>query len=392
MYKNNVEIELGDPVVVSCAPVEEKGWGPWQFPCIERLHDGRLFVQYHVKEDSAAAYGLSPGLAVSSDEGMTWEPVLGVKDNGTLLSNGQRISGKSLKSMHVDLLKLPEPVKIKKESYGLTYKYYNCFDLPSELNDGWLLERYIPETGMNKTEKAKVRILGETRIVADNYFTFPSFGFGRFRTDANGTIFAPTYYLVRIKDKKIPEFFYFTLLVSKDQGYTWDISSEIEFQPDKQADPMWEKRYGFTEADIGFMPDESIIVLLRTTDGNGIGPLYKARSTDKGISWDKPEVFDDFGVLPQLLTLKNGICLASYGRPGLYIRATADIAGKCWGDKVEIVKAGTMGKDTCSYSDMIALDDSTAMIVYSDFNYPDKNGQIRKTILVRKVAVKKIQA
>lgn len=34
---------------------------------------------------------------------------------------------------------------------------------------------------------------------------------------------------------------------------------------------------------------------------------------------------------------------------------------------------------------MVALDRDRAMIVYSDFNYPDAEGRPRKTILVREI-------
>ncbi|MBT3341443.1 MAG: hypothetical protein HN404_00475, partial [Gemmatimonadetes bacterium] len=53
-----------DPVVVSQADPELRNWGPWQFPAIQRLPDGRLAVGYHVEADSATAYGKPPGLSI----------------------------------------------------------------------------------------------------------------------------------------------------------------------------------------------------------------------------------------------------------------------------------------------------------------------------------------
>ena len=44
-------------------------------------------------------------------------------------------------------------------------------------------------------------------------------------------------------------------------------------------------------------------------------------------------------------------------------------------------------RSTCSYSDMVALDARTALLVYTDFYVPDENGENRKTLLCRKITV-----
>jgi hypothetical protein len=43
--------------------------------------------------------------------------------------------------------------------------------------------------------------------------------------------------------------------------------------------------------------------------------------------------------------------------------------------------------NSCGHTDMVELDDHTALLVYSDFNHPDGDGVPRKTILVRRVQV-----
>ena len=79
------------------------------------------------------------------------------------------------------------------------------------------------------------------------------------------------------------------------------------------------------------LPDGSISILLRTGGNN---PSYIARSTDGCKTWTKPKIFDSNGVLPQILTLKNGITLASYGRPILKVRATSDPSGIDWEEPI----------------------------------------------------------
>jgi hypothetical protein len=115
--------------------------------------------------------------------------------------------------------------------------------------------------------------------------------------------------------------------------------------------------------------------------------LYWSRTVDSGQSWSHPHVFDDCGVWPRLLTLENGVTLAAYGRPGLYVRATADPAGLEWEEREVVVEPAEGRSDTCSYSDLLALDGRTALLAYSDFNYADAQGQKRKSILVRTVTV-----
>jgi hypothetical protein len=121
-----------------------------------------------------------------------------------------------------------------------------------------------------------------------------------------------------------------------------------------------------------------------------MGPFYIVRSHDRGVTWEEPELFDDRGVWPQLLSLECGVTLATYGRPGFFLRATQDPACVKWEDRIELIHTPQTGKaplNTCSYSDLIALDDRTAGLVYTDFSVRDENGVPRKTVLFRTITV-----
>jgi hypothetical protein len=180
---------------------------------------------------------------------------------------------------------------------------------------------------------------------------------------------------------------YVHLLRSVDYGHTWDLRSVIAYQPDPMADPAWDKRDGFSENNLAFLANGSLMCFLRTTDGNGVGPMYAAYSQDGGISWSRPQVFDDRGVWPAVVDLGCGTTLVAYGRPGLFVRATHDPTGQAWGERVTVVEPGALGKDTCSYSDLLALDDHTAIIAYSHFDFPGPDAMAHKSILVRTIAV-----
>ncbi len=215
------------------------------------------------------------------------------------------------------------------------------------------------------------------------------FLWGKMRVAPDGSLWAVTY-TVRLqagRPQYAPLF-----LRSLDGGHTWDYLGEVEYKGDPRVDPLSDKREGFTEPDYNFRPDGSVICLMRTSDGNGHGPLYLARSTDSARTWSKPVVFDpdfDGGKMPQLLTLDNGVTLTSYGQSGgtgyIAVRATADPAGLDWPPPVHahFSPPAPGGWNSCGHTEMVELDRDRALLVYSDFNCRDAEGRPRKTILVR---------
>jgi hypothetical protein len=94
-----------------------------------------------------------------------------------------------------------------------------------------------------------------------------------------------------------------------------------------------------------------------------------------------------------MVTLKCGVTLATFGRPGIVLRATDDPSGKTWEDPIYLVKPKdrpwkTMeDQATCGYTNLIALDEKTAGLVYSDFTVKDADGVPRKTMMFRTITV-----
>lgn len=223
-------------------------------------------------------------------------------------------------------------------------------------------------------------MLGQLRYSTEGVLAFPRMRCLRVAPD--GTLWG-RHYERRIVDGEPQTHDGVIVLQSDDHGYTWHMTGEMPYQPDQQLDPQWHEREGFNEPDYAFMSDGSVICLMRSG-----GPLYCCRSMDHGKTWSTPAVFDSLGVSPELLTLANGVTLAAYGRPGLYVRATADPQGLHWTDRLTIVEPGDPSEHTtCAYASMMALDEATALIAYSHFSYPDAHGNLCKTILVRTVTV-----
>lgn len=376
-------VVLGDPVVVSQASPEIREWGPWQFPVLERMRDGRIHLRFHVSEDSASAYGMPVGHSLSSDNGRTWKPAEDFMDTGGLpLKNGDRLRSKALPSVAASGLKLPPPVG-RSENYGASYVYYGETGFPPELR-GWHVLR-LPADGSNWVEEAaRVKLPGAARYTVNGILPIPFFW--RLRLAPDGSVWAMQYGRFIRGGKTLDQSSAF-FLRSTDGGRTWNLLGEIPYRPDRKRDPLWQKREGFTEPDVAFLRDGSVLAFVRTTDGNGPGPMYAAFSKDGGRTWGPAEVFDEIGVWPTFLTLDAGIILVAYGRPGLFIRATTDPAAKEWSPKIAVVPAGEPHQDTCSYADLLALDDRTALLAYSDFDYPNPQGIPVKSILVRTLQV-----
>jgi len=408
-------LKINNPVVVAQAPVEMDraagAWGRWQFPSLRRLRDGRLHASFSIEPESAEAYGAPIGHAYSEDEGRTWRvapPQVGHEaEDGLLLPNGDRLQPVQRPSRRAEEFDLPKSVCDYACSFGYPHSLYRAEDLPPELSE-WRFRRLPAGRSAWSEEVADMRIPHQLRSVTQEvaHSATPGIGgieqvrkgplptpslWGKMRVAPDGSLWAGIYDL-RLHDGKplcAPLF-----LRSIDQGRSWDLLGEIRYAGDPEADPMADKREGFTEPDYSFRPDGSVICLMRTSDGNGHGPLYLTRSVDGARTWSKPVAFDrafDGGKMPQLLTLDNGVTLASYGQSGgpgyIAVRITTDPAGLAWQPPVQahFAPPAPGGWNSCGHTEMVALGPDRALMIYSDFNYRDAQDRPRKTILVREI-------
>ncbi|MFH1571497.1 MAG: sialidase family protein [Gemmatimonadota bacterium] len=377
-------------MVVSRAPVDLRQWGAWQFPGIQRLPDGRLAVGYHVQADSATAYGMLPGVAVSEDEGRSWRPADPRDEAPTWaakivrLPNGDLLRQVQRRSVDPETVRdrLPQPIGETLGGYGNPMVVFAADSLPADL-DGYRFARLSAGGDAWIEEQAEVRVPGAVRAIYMGVLTFP--WMQRIAVAPDGSLWGINHGK-RLVDGRAQERHGAMFVRSTDGGWTWDLLGEIPYQPDPDADPHAAERDGFTEPNVAFLPDGTALCLLRTTDAHGAGPLYAARSADGGATWTRPEVFDDLGVWPALATLPGGVTLAAYGRPGLFLRATADRSGRIWSDRVPVIEAAAQQADTCAYSDLLVVGERQALLAYSHFTWPDEQGRPRKTILVRRVS------
>ena len=384
-----LEVKVGEPTIVAVAP-KDVGWGCYQFPGIERWDDGRLCVTYNMSADAAESYGTPPGAMVSADGGETWSPHSGEWGvSGLLLPNGDRIGIATPKPYKVADLHLPESLGIVQSTYASEkYTMYRLSDLSPKLRTVRIsrlpkgAERPVEEHAWLDDPRALRYSLREV---------FPIVWWGDMRLASDGSVIAGIYPGYRVRDDgsiddKCGVFFY----RSTDFGHSWKIQGRILYQPDTKADEKGDQRAGFTEPTFEFLSDGSLLCVMRTSDGLGVGPMYAARSTDLGKTWSRPRVIAANGVLPKLLKLENGVLALSSGRPGVQVRFCTDGKGAKWSDPFELVPIASdiPGADTCGYTSLLATGPDSFMIAYSHFKHPIEKGEVRKAIMVREVLVR----
>jgi tetratricopeptide (TPR) repeat protein len=376
------QVDMYPPTVITEGPAAERRWGRYQFPVMHRLSDGRLIVFVHVEADSATAYGSPKQVFVSSDDGVSWRPDASAQNEpyGFRLRNGNWLRIDTPPSLEASALQLPERAGTF-TSYRTEYSVYPMRTLAKELRQIFF-QRFAG--GKWQQQSAELDDPDGYRYTVQG--RFPRIWWGDIQRARDGSLIAVSY--PRIGATK-PFRFGSACYRSLDEGVTWKMRSEIPFAPDLTADPKGASRDGFTEPALTVQRDGSLLALLRSTDGNGIGPMYQTRSTDLGRTWSQPKVMAPNGVLPRLLRLGNGILVLSSGRPGVQLRFQAEGQGSEWSAPWELIpqRSARAKEDTCSYTDLVALDQDSFLVVYSWFHKPDRDGNPRKTILARRVRV-----
>lgn len=429
-----MKLKMGEEhVVVRGIRPEEKLWGPYQFPMPYKLKD-RIVVSVDVYEDDFN-YGDPKLWMESRDSGVTWTktddsvtPECGLKlPNGdrlffpmqsTIPVDGYRMASQSTLTPDYDFsLKaeegtLPIPDGISAWINGQIIQAYRAERLPESLSKKeWVAER-IP-AGETKARKETVALDWPylTRVVhiqADGKrFMKGIFPRGFAKIGPDGAIWVTAFSgegHIDPKNGQYSPYYSAELFRSDDNGHSFRQHAHMEYPADGGKYPY--QSGGFSDSDIEFMADGSIVWFLRSawymSTGHEVAPMYFSRSTDMGKTWSKPEKFASTGILPCLCTLKNGVVLLCYARPGIFVQACCDGKGLEWSEPLTIIPPDDRSMlaniphepktfhdwdGICGNPEMIALDDGSALIFYSDFYYPDESGVKRKTILCRKITV-----
>lgn len=388
--QTSLGISWTEPFVLGVAAKPE-GWGYFQFPTIVRAADGELFAKWAMHPDSVKAYGKHHNVWLSStDRGRTWratpiervEPALGVA-----LPNGDRLEIHTPVPADVTKLQLPPVVGSTIENYTKQVRnFYRHEQLPAA-SQGVYLRRLARGVSQWTIEHAELIDPGALRYTLEGLL--PIVWWGDIRVAADGSLYAgvyPGYYLNA--DGTANTQMAASIFHSTDQGRSWQITGRIPYEPDVNLDPKGAQRSGFTEPAFEILADGSFLCILRTTDGVGDGPMYASRSSDHGKTWSKPEVIAPAGVLPKLLSLKNGTVVLAAGRPGVQLRFNVDAACHRWTPPLELLPpVQGKGQISCGYTGMVALGPDRFLLIYSDFKHPNADNEPRKAIKVREFTV-----
>ncbi len=392
-------LELGDIHVIHQGPVGDTAWGHYQFPSLYRTAEGKLHATWSYSSDTIE-YDGEDGEAISDDCGKTWRKKTD-KDHPlpiAKMKNGKYFGGFVRRGAHpVTYFENHTPGAVRGD-----FKVFFAEDITEAPEDTEVYAtEYDPVTHTSETFKVKInwpympisehsghRAYPLTMVFAlcechghlaikdddDLYYCCYICGFdSTAKSRAECVMKYSTYNTVYV-------------FKSSDCGRTWDYLSQISVD-DSTFDPS-PRFEGLDEPMMTQAPDGSVVMLIRTGSDN---PSYLVRSTDKCRTWTKPVKFDDLGVKPQILTLDCGITLASYGRPEMRLRATSDPAALVWEDPIKITLSEPTStnpfRTSCFYTHLMPLDSHTALWAYSDFFYPNPDGDAVKSVLCRTVTV-----
>ena len=387
-------LEIGDPVVVTQGAVGDNAWGHYQFPGLAYTLDGNIVATWNYTSDTIDDYVNTVRKKVSTDGGLTWsdDASLNTTPDKIQMPNGKYFAGFRSANAHVSTWQnVYEPGYTWSVSDG-DYKLFFAEDLPKNEDTTVWGKEYDPATGKTVEFECTVNwphasmveypdgklypmtqwfSLNQDNIIIKDgvmYLAMYTYGFNSYSTSreyASGDFCK--YYSTYI-------------FTSEDNGRTWNFLSQLS-----TLGQSIDFSEGLCEPCLNVMPDGSIMILMRS--GGNSKPCYWARSTNNCKSWSVIKKFDDIGVLPQMVTLASGISIATYGRPYMRIRATNDPTGKTWQPAQTFDMYSGENNSSCYYTDLLALDDTHALWIYSDFKYPNANGVPVKSIVVRVITV-----
>ena len=394
--ENGVKVKIGEPVVVITGPSEERRWGFYQFPHFWQTKKGELVASCKVGDDSHEDAGErqpSPYF-ITHDSGKTWEKFtdedalqhVRVLGDGTQIRSGKR-QKRPAKEIDIKL--------VYKYSRGCTSNLYLYEDLPEDMKGIKLL---IRKPGSNTEEEVIAPLEMPRLCIKAMTLTRTSKGWVKLAGNihtlvleltwtqclelSNGTL-CYTMGAVRMDEKKnvLPGQSQMYLLASSNKGRSWQLRSTVAYIPDQA-------QWGLHEPTITCLKNGTLVCVMRSDEGKDPRNLFISISKDDGFTWSKPCILNHFGVEPELLTLENGVTVVSYGRPGVELRFSYDGNGEKWTKPYIIYPRQT----TCGYTKLWATGPDRFLIIYSDFDYKDNEGEIRKAIKVKEVQITRLDS
>ncbi len=406
------KIELSEPTVVFQGEEGDQGWGKHQFPSLNRTVTDKIRLSWHYGGDFVGVQGKVYYRYLSGDNGKTWTEGWENTKPSVQMPNGKYYMGtKGNGTVHESRLPLEGRTPIKTFMDGRCRMYFaEDFRGTPEAEEIGLfamsIYEYDPETGETNLVPCTVNWPNTPVCVYHTHYAYTVSGFlslcgyNVFRDgDAMYYVcYGRGFDSTAPREKAVPEGFdgenSVYIFKSEDSGRTWDFLSQIMPDARIKAESVdyqhYESEYeGFTEPAMQILPNGDFFLLLRT---GMTRTMFWSRSTDKGRTWSAPQKFDDFGVLPQILSMPCGAMLSVYGRPSLRLRVTGDLTARVWQDPVEMPISPdepNYRNRSCFYVGLIPIGENTVLMAYTDFLYPNERGVRVRTILTRTITLLK---
>ncbi|MHC5362130.1 sialidase family protein [Myroides sp. LJL110] len=378
--KKKYKIIISEPSVVFQADKPEE-WGYIQFPSIQITERGDYLVMWNLSEDKIGS-ALKKGWKYSTDKGDNWFFNWRRKLDfiGDSLGNNYYIKFGNYTT------KVNGREKIVK-SYSVNNKNVNLY----ENNGPFSVEIY--RKGFNEKDFVKGMAHFDYNNLVYGYSIdgfIPYYTWGKVDVKGSNEIYKIQYpvYL-----KEFPNYASIAWLYSGDNGYNWTALGFIPFshKEEKEVGNYISNIQGFDEATFVRYNNDNLLAVVRTTTGLNVGPLLQFTSDNNGEKWGNYKVISPNGVFPQLLKLNSELTVLSYGRPGVQLRFSNSL-GDTWSDPLNLLRfEGIKGQVSCGYTGMLKIDDNSFIIVYSDFKTKDIKGEIRKSIITRKIRIDRVK-
>jgi len=381
-------MEFSHPVVVSVSAPGVSRWGYHQFPTLSRLPDGALIVTVNDGPDDDTHYGVPGPAFVSRDDCDSWspydgdEPMLAISHSVvSRVGDGEYLAVPMSPSPKVG--SLPERAGTV-DVYG-EVAFYRLVDCEAAFcrEFGRLpATRWTPSTGtwtpetiQWDTDDALVRIRSGTPVIPRPYLD-------NHVVNLNGTLlYADLHAAHLLPDGSIPANYACWCMESLDNGRTWRRRGLIAH--DRTGTLM------MGEPSLVVTSRGDLACVIRCAHHKQM-PMLITYSPDAGRSWTTPEELHGFGVMPQTLLLGNGKLVLAFGRPGVWLMVSPDGSARTWSEAVPVIKGDPErhADHSCGYTRLVALDDETCLLAYSDLQHVDAGGNRRRAVLVRRVHVR----
>jgi len=378
-------ITIGTPVVVGHSRPSETRWGYFQFPSLFRLPGGELMVTVNDADDATGGYGRPLRRFVSTDEGRTWRdagqglPGLGPHASCAELYDGEYLILAATAALDLAAAGVDLPAPIGRAFAYHEFLFHRVDQCPA------LVREYLTRLPAWRWTAAKptwtpdqVRydvaghlcwtVAGEPKVARTWFEHAP--------IRHNGELLYADYRTNCLSnDGSVPDGFACLIMVSTDNGKSFQKRSVVA--TGRVYEPM-----------LADTADGELVCVIRSADQEQ-RPMLISHSQDHGHTWELPRPLFGCGVFPALVRLGNGALLLAFGRPGVWVAASAD-SGRNWTDPVPVIEAETTANlaHTCGYTNLLALGGEEALLVYTDFKHTGPDGRPCKSAEVRRITVR----